>query len=250
MVSTLTAAPGAPVQPCAADPDRQFPSPRDPAGTGLARQVCHPCPIRAECLRGALRRNEPDGVWGGFTTAERARLLAGVRAAICHGCRMWYVPASKSAKRCHGCPAPTKRPRRAVSPPPRGRCSETGRQRVDSLREQVAGMVTAGLGDREVADTLGVEPADVRAARKRWGLPGGGLAARAARLASDEVRPDVLDAADAGKVTFRELTGGEQRELWRRHVESGVGAQVFLRRYRVSGSTVHKLRQASPDVAA
>ena len=249
-MSTRTLTPVASVQPCAADPDRQFPAQGDWRGSGLARQVCHPCPIRAECLRAALKRNEPEGVWGGFNRPERERLLKGVRARICPGCGMWYVPASKSAKRCHGCPAPTKRPRRAVSPPPRGRCSETGRQRVDSLREQVAGLVTAGRGDREVADTLGVEPADVRAARKRWGLPGGGLAARAARLASDEVRPDVLDAADAGKVSFRELTGGEQRELWRRHVESGVGAQVFLRRYRVSGSTVHKLRQASPDVAA
>lgn len=31
----------------------------------MAKQVCAECPLKAECLAGALRRAEPHGVWGG-----------------------------------------------------------------------------------------------------------------------------------------------------------------------------------------
>lgn len=30
-----------------------------------AKSLCAPCPVRAECLKGALSREEPCGVWGG-----------------------------------------------------------------------------------------------------------------------------------------------------------------------------------------
>lgn len=36
-----------------------------PATIEYAKGVCLPCPLRAECLAGALRRAEPHGVWGG-----------------------------------------------------------------------------------------------------------------------------------------------------------------------------------------
>jgi WhiB family transcriptional regulator, redox-sensing transcriptional regulator len=36
-----------------------------PADLERAKALCAPCPIRAECLAGALRREEPWGVWGG-----------------------------------------------------------------------------------------------------------------------------------------------------------------------------------------
>jgi WhiB family redox-sensing transcriptional regulator len=41
-----------------------------------ARQLCGQCPVRAQCAAYALRLHEPHGIWGGFTEAERARIIA------------------------------------------------------------------------------------------------------------------------------------------------------------------------------
>ena len=38
--------------------------------------MCARCPVLAECAAYALAAGEPYGVWGGFTVAERRRLLA------------------------------------------------------------------------------------------------------------------------------------------------------------------------------
>src|SRR5439155_1173127 len=41
-----------------------------------AKALCAVCPVRPECAAHALATHEPYGVWGGFTEAERLRLLA------------------------------------------------------------------------------------------------------------------------------------------------------------------------------
>jgi WhiB family redox-sensing transcriptional regulator len=46
-----------------------------------AVRVCLRCPIRLECLSYALDTDEPFGVWGGATPAERARVTWRPQAA-------------------------------------------------------------------------------------------------------------------------------------------------------------------------
>ncbi|MGH3977463.1 MAG: WhiB family transcriptional regulator [Pseudonocardiaceae bacterium] len=51
-------------QPCRThDPDLWFAE--APADLERAKQLCRGCPVRAECLAGALARRESYGVWGG-----------------------------------------------------------------------------------------------------------------------------------------------------------------------------------------
>ncbi len=40
-----------------------------------AREVCHRCPVRLECLADALDSRADFGVWGGMTERERRALL-------------------------------------------------------------------------------------------------------------------------------------------------------------------------------
>jgi WhiB family transcriptional regulator, redox-sensing transcriptional regulator len=50
--------------PCrSVDPELFFAE--SPADVELAKAVCTDCPIREACLKGALERKEPWGVWGG-----------------------------------------------------------------------------------------------------------------------------------------------------------------------------------------
>ncbi|MGH3612350.1 MAG: WhiB family transcriptional regulator [Pseudonocardia sp.] len=46
-----------------------------PAELERAKALCGACPIRAECLAGAVRRQEPWGVWGG-EIFERGAVIA------------------------------------------------------------------------------------------------------------------------------------------------------------------------------
>src|SRR5699024_2672076 len=50
--------------PCrSVDPDAFFAE--SPAGVEWAKGLCRECPVRQQCLDGALERREPWGVWGG-----------------------------------------------------------------------------------------------------------------------------------------------------------------------------------------
>jgi WhiB family redox-sensing transcriptional regulator len=66
---SLALAPDMPVEvgvdlPCRRfDPDLWFAD--SPAELELAKAMCGDCPVRLECLAGAVERAEPWGVWGG-----------------------------------------------------------------------------------------------------------------------------------------------------------------------------------------
>ncbi len=50
--------------PCrSSDPELFFAE--SPVDVELAKALCRTCPLRVECLAGALDRQEPWGVWGG-----------------------------------------------------------------------------------------------------------------------------------------------------------------------------------------
>jgi WhiB family transcriptional regulator, redox-sensing transcriptional regulator len=49
--------------PCASEPDLFFAE--SPDDVELAKSLCGGCPVRAQCLAGAVERREPWGVWGG-----------------------------------------------------------------------------------------------------------------------------------------------------------------------------------------
>ncbi|RKT83245.1 WhiB family transcriptional regulator, redox-sensing transcriptional regulator [Saccharopolyspora antimicrobica] len=59
--------------PCRQDPDLWFAE--NPRELDQAKTLCAECPIRAECLAGALSRAEPWGVWGG-EIFERGEVVA------------------------------------------------------------------------------------------------------------------------------------------------------------------------------
>jgi WhiB family redox-sensing transcriptional regulator len=51
------------------DPDLWFSD--SPAQLELAKSLCGDCPLRVECLAGAVERNEPWGVWGGAVVPRK-----------------------------------------------------------------------------------------------------------------------------------------------------------------------------------
>jgi WhiB family redox-sensing transcriptional regulator len=55
--------PGTQVPCLSYDPDVFFAE--SPADVEYAKALCRGCPVRADCLTGALIRQEPWGVWGG-----------------------------------------------------------------------------------------------------------------------------------------------------------------------------------------
>jgi WhiB family redox-sensing transcriptional regulator len=76
LVGLLDAAPATQgiVTPCQAnDPDMWFAE--TPAELDRAKAMCLDCPVRAQCLAGALARHEPWGVWGG-QIFERGTVIA------------------------------------------------------------------------------------------------------------------------------------------------------------------------------
>jgi WhiB family redox-sensing transcriptional regulator len=57
--------------PCRAN-DAELWFAESPADVELAKALCRSCPVRAECLSGAIDRREPWGVWGGELLVQGA----------------------------------------------------------------------------------------------------------------------------------------------------------------------------------
>lgn len=55
--------------PCADEPPEMFFN-TTPYAVRTAKEVCGGCPVRTQCLAGALEREEPWGVWGGEVFPE------------------------------------------------------------------------------------------------------------------------------------------------------------------------------------
>ncbi len=57
---------------------REYPNdwfyPDDGNGVARAIGICNRCPVRQQCLDYALEHNEMQGVWGGESQRERARM--------------------------------------------------------------------------------------------------------------------------------------------------------------------------------
>lgn len=62
--------------PCTSDPEGWFPdkSARDAHARAVA--LCNTCPVGVECLEYAVREGQVEGIWGGTTKRERARMRA------------------------------------------------------------------------------------------------------------------------------------------------------------------------------
>lgn len=57
--------------------NEDWPQPYEAAKT--AKAYCHRCPIQLDCGLYAIEANEPYGVWGGMTAAERKRIKKKLR---------------------------------------------------------------------------------------------------------------------------------------------------------------------------
>jgi WhiB family redox-sensing transcriptional regulator len=57
------------------DPELFFPTRSATHFAREAKQVCHSCPVTAECLEHALSTREEFGVWGGLSARERRALM-------------------------------------------------------------------------------------------------------------------------------------------------------------------------------
>ncbi|MFJ8957705.1 WhiB family transcriptional regulator [Streptomyces sp. NPDC102383] len=59
-----------------------FPLPRDHEAIAEAKELCGWCPVRRDCLDFALENVLKEGIWGGFTEAERRPLHDGLHRRL------------------------------------------------------------------------------------------------------------------------------------------------------------------------
>jgi WhiB family redox-sensing transcriptional regulator len=57
------------------DTEAFYPREEHPRAAEEAKWICGQCPVKRECLRDAIRREDWHGVWGGTTGAERRSVV-------------------------------------------------------------------------------------------------------------------------------------------------------------------------------
>ena len=57
-----------------AETDPEMFMPLKGGSTVAAKRVCGECPVRVACLDFAVVTRQPEGIWGGLTASERARM--------------------------------------------------------------------------------------------------------------------------------------------------------------------------------
>lgn len=82
---------------CAGLPTRHFFSDRVEPET---RELCGACPVQPDCLAYAIAHDIADGIWGGLTYRERARLKhARPQRLHCRHCALPFVWQSSRRRR-------------------------------------------------------------------------------------------------------------------------------------------------------
>ena len=74
----------------------------DAATQWLAKRVCSRCSEIEKCLAYALV-NEPYGVWGGLTEAERRKLKRRIARVMCPGCSSVDILEADGGEVCLAC---------------------------------------------------------------------------------------------------------------------------------------------------
>ncbi|WP_341719981.1 WhiB family transcriptional regulator [Micromonospora sp. FIMYZ51] len=142
--------------PCSIDPEKWYDQDQEQA----AKADCGACPARETCLLLALRTDEPWGVWGGFTTVERARIAAGSIPRPCRHCHLPCVPRRAQHASCDRCAD-----------------EHASRNRVEDV-DAVSQLAAAGQTDPDIAARLGWKVWQVKEFRKKHSIvsrwPNGG----------------------------------------------------------------------------